>query len=59
MPDGSLDPHYDPVKGTLRDGKSKHPDSQIPNHGSVYATALHLSDISPQGKGRNEPKERS
>lgn len=54
MPDGSLDPHYDPRTGTLLEGKQQHPKSSMPDHGSVYATALQLSDISPKGRGRNE-----
>ena len=32
----------------------KNPQSFIPNHGHVYATALYLSDIDPKGKGRNQ-----
>ncbi|MFT5191323.1 MAG: hypothetical protein ACI957_004361 [Verrucomicrobiales bacterium] len=56
MPDGSLDPHHDPKTGALKPEKEKHPDSHTPNHGTVYATALALSDISPQGRGRNEGK---
>jgi len=54
MPDGSLDPHYDPVTGQLREGQKRHPESFIPNHGDVYATALRLAGINPEGKGRNE-----
>ncbi len=54
MPDGSLDPHYDPRTGELLAGKEKHPKSSVPNHGSVYATALQLSGIDPHGRGRNE-----
>jgi hypothetical protein len=54
MPDGSLDPHYDPKTGALLTGKEKHPQSETPNHGSVYATALHLCGIDPKGRGRNE-----
>lgn len=54
MPDGSLDPHYDPQTGELLDGKKAHPQSTIPDHGSVYATALQLSGINPKGRGRNE-----
>jgi hypothetical protein len=54
MPDGSLDPAYDPVAGTLLPGKKKDPRSSVPNHGDVYATALHLCGIDPKGKGRNE-----
>ena len=54
MPDGSLDPNYDPVTGKLREGCKAHEKSFIPNHGDVYATALALSGIDPKGKGRNE-----
>lgn len=53
VPDGSLDPAYDPVSGELRPGAQKSPQSFIPNHGDVYATALQLSGISPTDKGRN------
>ena len=54
MPNGSLDPAYDPVSGKLRDGHKQHKDSFIPNHGDVYSTALMLSGISPRGRGRND-----
>ncbi|MDG1892552.1 MAG: DUF1501 domain-containing protein [Verrucomicrobiota bacterium] len=54
LPDGSLDPHHDPVTGKLKKGQQKHPKSFIPNHGDVYATALQLCGIHPAGKGRNE-----
>jgi hypothetical protein len=49
-----MDPAYDPVSGEIRPGAQKDPRSLIPNHGDVVATALHLSDINPKGKGRNE-----
>src|SRR5262245_2696285 len=54
MPDGTLDPAYDPVTGVLKPGAAKSPKSSVPDHGDVYATALHLSGINPKGKGRNE-----
>lgn len=54
MPDGSLDPNYDPVSGDLRKDHEPHPQGSIPNHGDVYATALALSGINPKGRGRNE-----
>ncbi|MBI2926526.1 MAG: DUF1501 domain-containing protein [Verrucomicrobia bacterium] len=54
MPDGGLDPAYDPVTGELLHGKEKDPKSSIPNHGDVYATALYLSGIDPKGRGRNQ-----
>jgi hypothetical protein len=54
MPDGGLDPAYDPLTGELRPGKVKNAKSSIPNHGDVYATALHLGGIDPKGKGKNQ-----
>ena len=54
MPDGGLDPNYDAKSGELKKGREKHRDSFVPNHGDVYATALHLCDINPKGRGRNE-----
>ncbi len=54
LPDGSLDPNYDPKSGELRPGKKAHPKSFIPNHGDVYATALALTGLDPKGRGRNE-----
>ena len=54
MPDGSLDPHYDPETGRLLEGEEKHPDSHTPDHGSIYATALALTGLAPKGRGRNE-----
>ncbi|MBI3854121.1 MAG: DUF1501 domain-containing protein [Planctomycetes bacterium] len=54
MPDGTMDPAYDPVTGLLKPGAAKNPKSSIPDHGDVYATALYLSGIDPKGKGRNE-----
>lgn len=54
MPDGTLDPAYDPVTGELLPGKQKSEKSFIPNHGDVYATALYLCDIDPKGRGRNQ-----
>jgi hypothetical protein len=54
MPDGGLDPSYDPLTGELKPGQEKNPKSSIPNHGDVYATALDLSDINPKGRGRNQ-----
>lgn len=53
MEDGGLDPNYDSMTGELLPGREKHPESFIPNHGDVYATALHLSGIDPKGRGRN------
>ena len=54
LPDGSLDPAYDLVSGELKPDCEKSPKSFIPGHGDVYATALYLSDINPQGIGRNK-----
>lgn len=54
MPDGSLDGAYDPATGLLRPDQKKHEKSFVPNHGDVYATALHLAGINPRGRGRNE-----
>jgi len=54
LPDGSLDPNYDSVTGELKPDHEKHPQSFVPNHGDVYATALYLSGIDPKGRGRNE-----
>lgn len=54
MPDGSMDPAYDPVTGVLKKDAQKNPKSTVPNHGDVYSTALYLSDIDPKGKGRND-----
>lgn len=53
LPDGSLDPAYEPVTGELKPECTRHPESYIPNHGDVYATALALSDINPSGRGKN------
>lgn len=54
MPDGTLDPAYDPVTGELKPNFQKSKQSSIPNHGDVYATALYLADIDPKGRGRND-----
>ena len=54
MADGALDPAYDPTSGKLRADHEKNPQSFIPGHGDVYATALHLSGINPKGIGRNK-----
>jgi hypothetical protein len=54
LPDGSMDPAFDPVTGQQIAGREPSDKSQIPNHGDVYATALHLADIDPKGRGRND-----
>jgi hypothetical protein len=51
MPDGSLDPAFDPITGVLRGTKSAQ--SGITDSGHVYSTALSLSGIDPAGKGLN------
>ncbi len=53
MPDGTLDPAYDPVTGLLKAGATKSTSSFISDAGHVYATALALSGLTPAGKGRN------
>lgn len=53
MPDGSLDPAYDAKTGELKPNAKQSALSSVPDHGDVYATALHLSGINPQGRGRN------
>ncbi|MFL5320985.1 MAG: DUF1501 domain-containing protein, partial [Myxococcaceae bacterium] len=53
MPDGTLDPAYDPVTGVLKSGATKSPNSYISDCGNVYATALALTGINPTGKGKN------
>lgn len=54
MPDGSLDPAYDPKTGELKPNAKQSALSSVPDHGDVYATALYLSGINPQGRGRNQ-----
>lgn len=54
LPDGQADPAYHPKTGELIEGRRRDPRSAIPDHGSIYATALMLSGIDPRGKGRNE-----
>ncbi len=54
LPDGHMDPAYDPKTGELRKGRTKSPRSAVPNHGDIYATALYLSGLDPKGRGRNE-----
>jgi len=58
MPDGTLDPAFDPVTGLLKAGATQSPSSFVSGCGHVYATALYLSGLDPdalrtQGKGRN------
>lgn len=51
MPDGTLDPAYNPATGVLMGTKS--PNSFVADAGHVYSTALALTGIDPTGKGRN------
>lgn len=55
MPDGSLDPAYDPISGVQKSGTTKSPASFVSDAGNVYATALDLAGISKANqKGRNK-----
>jgi hypothetical protein len=55
LPDGTMDPAYDPVTGDLIAGRTPSPKGAIPNHGDVYATALYLCDIPKKEQtGRND-----
>ncbi|WP_224242232.1 DUF1501 domain-containing protein [Hyalangium gracile] len=59
MPDGSLDPAYDPDTGLLISGRTKSPNSFVSDAGHVYSTALHLTGLDPvalraAGKGKND-----
>lgn len=53
LPDGSMDPAFDPLTGEKIKDREKSGESFIPNHGNVYATALHLTGLDPAGRGRN------
>lgn len=54
MPDGSLDPAFDPETGVLKAGAQKSAQSFIPDAGHVYATALELAGIPKSAqKGKN------
>jgi hypothetical protein len=59
MPDGTLDPAYNPDSGQLISERTKSPDSFIADAGHVYSTALYLSGLDPAalraaGKGKND-----
>jgi len=54
LPDGTVDPAFDPKTGEQIPTRTPNPKADVPNHGDIYATALYLSDIDPKGKGRNE-----
>lgn len=51
MPDGTLDPAYNPTTGVLTGTRAT--TSAVPNAGHVYSTALALTGINPAGKGKN------
>ena len=51
MPDGTLDPAYNPTTGVLTGTKAA--SSVVPDAGHVFATALALTGINPAGKGKN------
>jgi hypothetical protein len=51
LPDGSLDPAFNPVTGLLEGTRAAA--SFVPNAGHVYATALSLAGVDPAGKGLN------
>jgi len=51
MPDGTLDPAFDPITGVLRGAQSAK--SRVTDSGNVYSTALALSGVDPVGKGLN------
>ncbi|MBK7864661.1 MAG: DUF1501 domain-containing protein [Archangiaceae bacterium] len=58
MPDGTLDPAYDPITGALIAGRTKNASSFVSDAGHVYATALHLTGLDgaallAAGKGKN------
>jgi hypothetical protein len=58
LPDGTLDPAFDPVTGAQRAGTTPSPNGFVSDCGHAYATALYLSGLDPdalraQGKGKN------
>jgi len=58
LPDGTLDPAFDPVTGAHRAGTTPSPNGFVSDCGHAYATALYLSGLDPdalraQGKGKN------
>jgi hypothetical protein len=58
MPDGTLDPAFDPMTGQLKSGQTQSANSFLSDAGSVYSTALYLSGLDPAallaaGKGKN------
>jgi hypothetical protein len=55
LPDGSMDPAFDPLTGEQIPGRTPSDKGFIPNHGDVYATALALCGIGPKDRtGRND-----
>jgi hypothetical protein len=58
MPDGTLDPAFDPITGQLISGRTQAANSFLSDSGTVYSTALYLSGLDPAallaaGKGKN------
>ncbi len=54
LPDGTLDPAYDPNTGVLKPGSSPTVGGSVPDAGHVYATALELAGIPKSAqKGKN------
>lgn len=53
MPDGTLDPAFNPVTGVLIPGRTASPSSFVSDAGHVYATALYAAGLNPTGRGRN------
>jgi hypothetical protein len=49
-----MDPAYDALSCDVIPSRTPSELGVVPNHGDIYATALHLSDIDPKGKGRND-----
>ncbi len=47
LPDGTLDPAFDPVSGNLKPGATKSAQSFVTNAGHVWATALSLCGLTP------------
>jgi hypothetical protein len=54
LPDGTMDPAFDPLNGTPIPGRTPSEQGSIPNHGDVYSTALYLADVDPKGRGLND-----
>lgn len=55
LPDGTMDPAFDPVTGEQIPGRTPSDKGTVPNHGDVYATALALCGIAKKDQtGRND-----